>query len=88
LLRTAREARRQFDDRTGDAFCSTETTDGSTCRRAAEQCAQMEKRGVNMKLVLVIVLLVLAGSAAAAGCPPGSKYQCAQGKGHVVCSCH
>jgi hypothetical protein len=48
----------------------------------------MERRGVNMKFVLVIVLLVLAGSAAAAGCPPGSKYQCAQGKGHVVCSCH
>jgi hypothetical protein len=42
-----------------------------------------------MKFVLVLVVLVLAGSAAAAaGCPPGTKQQCAQGKGHVVCSCH
>jgi hypothetical protein len=40
-------------------------------------------------LVLVLVVLVLAGSAAAApGCPPGTKYQCMQGKGRVVCSCH
>jgi len=42
-----------------------------------------------MKFVLVLVMLVLAGSAAAGpGCPPGTKHQCAQGKGHVVCSCH
>jgi hypothetical protein len=42
-----------------------------------------------MKFVLVLVVLVLAGSAAAApGCPPGTKYQCMQGKGRVVCSCH
>jgi len=39
-----------------------------------------------MKFVLVLVVLVLAGAAAAApGCPPGTKHQC---KGHVVCSCH
>jgi hypothetical protein len=41
-----------------------------------------------MKFILVLVVLVLAGSAAAAGCPPGTKYQCMQGKGRVVCSCH
>lgn len=42
-----------------------------------------------MKFVLLIVMLVLAGSATATpGCPPGTKHQCVQGKGHVVCSCH
>lgn len=42
-----------------------------------------------MKFVLVVVLMVLAGSAAAApGCPAGTKYQCTQGKSRVVCSCH
>jgi hypothetical protein len=42
-----------------------------------------------MKFVLGLVMLVLAGSAAAApGCPPGTRHQCMQGKGHVVCACH
>jgi hypothetical protein len=52
--------------------------------------AQASAEGeVSMKFVLVLVVLVLAGSAAAApGCPPGTKYQCMQGKGRVVCSCH
>jgi hypothetical protein len=43
-----------------------------------------------MKAILVIVALLLASSAAsAAGCPPGTKYQCAQSaKDKFVCSCH
>src|ERR1700730_1210059 len=61
----------------------------STRRRAPEARASKCKRGVSMKFVLVLVMLVLAGSATAIpGCPPGTKHQCMQGKGHVVCSCH
>jgi hypothetical protein len=41
-----------------------------------------------MKFLLVLVALVLAGSAMAApGCPSGTKQHCVQGKGRVVCSC-
>jgi len=50
---------------------------------------QVQEGELSMKFVLVLVMLVLAGSAAAGpGCPPGTKHQCVQGKGHVVCSCH
>jgi hypothetical protein len=57
--------------------------------RAAEARANKYIKGVSMKFVFVFVMLVLAGSAAAApGCPPGTRHQCMQGKGHVVCACH
>jgi hypothetical protein len=38
-------------------------------------------------LLLFMAAMVLAGSALAAGCPPGTKQHCVQGKGRVVCSC-
>jgi len=43
-----------------------------------------------MKAILVVIgLLLVCGAASAAGCPPGTKYQCTQSaKGKVVCSCH
>jgi hypothetical protein len=42
-----------------------------------------------MKLLLVIVALALASSAAlAAGCPPGTKSYCVQTKKGVQCYCH
>ena len=43
-----------------------------------------------MRAIFVIIGLLLVSSAAtAAGCPPGTKYQCTQSaKGKVVCACH
>jgi len=41
-----------------------------------------------VKLLLTIVALALASSAAlAAGCPPGTKQRCVQTKGGVQCYC-
>ncbi len=40
-----------------------------------------------MRFLLVIVLMALAGSALAAGCPPGTKQHCVQGKGRITCTC-
>jgi hypothetical protein len=58
---------------------------GLTAEARANKCS----KEVSMKFVFVFVMLVLAGSAAAApGCPPGTRHQCMQGKGHVVCACH
>jgi len=58
----------------------------NTRRRAAYEKSM---KGVSMKFVFVLLMLVLAGSAVAApGCPPGTRHQCMQGKGHVVCACH
>jgi hypothetical protein len=42
-----------------------------------------------MKLLLLLIagLILAVATVQAAGCPPGTKQHCAQGKGGVTCTC-